>query len=178
MTNDGESRVEVYAQALLRIAGAEGHLDDVADELFRFARVVEGNDELRMAISDATLPAERRSAIVEDILGPKALQTTTAIASFVVGIGRGRELPAIVTRFVELVAATREHAVAEVRAAIALDDEQVRRLESALSDATGKRVEVKVVVDESVLGGIVATIGETVIDGSVRHRLEKFKEQL
>lgn len=178
MATESESRVEAYARALLHIVRVEGHVDEVEDELFRFARVIDTNDELRMALSDPALPAERRMAIVEDILGPKALQTTTAVASFIVGIGRGRELPAIVFRFVELVAETRQHVVAEVRTAIPLDDQQVQRLAKALSDATGKRVEVKVVVDESVLGGVVATIGETVIDGSVRHRLEKFKEQL
>ena len=48
----------------------------------------------------------------------------------------------------------------------------------ALVAATGKHVEVKVVVDESVLGGIVATIGDTVIDGTVRHRLDQLKEQI
>jgi F-type H+-transporting ATPase subunit delta len=47
-----------------------------------------------------------------------------------------------------------------------------------LSRATGKRVEVKVVVDPTVMGGIVATIGDMVIDGTVRHRLEKLKEQM
>ena len=49
---------------------------------------------------------------------------------------------------------------------------------NALSRATGKNVEVKVIIDESVLGGIVATIGDTVIDGTVRHRLDQLKEQI
>lgn len=178
MAGETEARVDTYARAILQIVHAEGHAGEVEDELFRFARIVEGNDELRMALSDPTLPAERRMAIVEDLIGVKALQTTTAIISFLVGIGRGRDIPAIVTRFVELIAATREHVVAEVRSAIPLDDRQQERLAAALSQSTGKRVEVKVVVDESVLGGILATIGETVIDGTVRHRLEKFKELL
>ena len=59
-----------------------------------------------------------------------------------------------------------------------LDDEQVRRLAEALSQATGKHVEVKVVVDEKVMGGLVATIGDTVIDGTVRHRLAQLKETI
>ena len=53
-----------------------------------------------------------------------------------------------------------------------------RSIAEALARATGKRIEVKVVVDPSVLGGIVATIGDTVIDGSVRHRLEQLKETI
>jgi F-type H+-transporting ATPase subunit delta len=171
-------RVDTYARALLQIAQAEGHLTEVEDELFRFARVVEGNDELRMALSDRALPAERRQAIVEELLDHRALHTTSAILSFVVGAGRGNELPAIVHRFIELAAESREHQVAEVRSASPLDDGQRERLAAALSRATGKNIEVRVVVDPKVLGGVVATIGDTVIDGTVRHRLDQLKETI
>ena len=111
-------------------------------------------------------------------MGGKALNVSAALASFVVGIGRAADLPAIVGRFVELAAAERSAAVAEVRSAVALSDEQRTRLATALSQATGKQVEVKVIVDATVLGGIVARIGDTVIDGSVRHRLEQLKETI
>jgi F-type H+-transporting ATPase subunit delta len=171
-------RVEIYAQSLLEVARAEGNLSEVEDELFRFARIVEGNDELRMALSDRTLPGERRTAIVEQLLEERALPLTVATISYIVGAGRGHDLMAIVQRFVELAAAYRQHEVAEVRSAVPLDDEQQRRLAEALSRATGKQVEVKVVVDEKVLGGLVATIGDTVIDGSVRHRLAELKERI
>jgi F-type H+-transporting ATPase subunit delta len=171
-------RVDVYARALLDIVSAEGHLDDVEDELFRFARIVEGNDDLRMALSNPGLPLDRRAAIVDELLDNRALPVTRAIATFVVAAGRGHDLPAIVDRFVDLAAQTRERTVAEVRSAVALDDGQQRRIAEALSRATGKQVEVKVIVDESVLGGIVATVGDTVIDGTVRHRLDQLKEQI
>ena len=172
------SRVEAYANALLEVARAEGHLADVEDELFRFARTFEGSDELRLALSDPMLPAERRVAVVEDLLGQKALRTSLALAEFVVASGRASELPEIVDRFVELSAAERRRAVAEVRSAIPLTSEQIERLRVALNHATDKDVEVKVVIDESVLGGIVATVGDVVIDGSVRHRLEQLKGQI
>ena len=171
-------RVDVYARALLDIVSSEGHLDDIEDELFRFARIVEGNDDLRMTLANPGLPLDARAAIVDELLENRALPITKAIATFVVGAGRGHDLPAIVNRFVELAAQTREHAVAEVRSAVPLDDAQRRRIGDALSRATGKQVEVKVVVDESVLGGLVATIGDTVIDGTVRHRLDQLKEQI
>ena len=100
------------------------------------------------------------------------------MASFVVGAGRGHDLPMIVQRFVELAAQTRQHEVAEVRSATALDDSQRERLAQALSRATGKNIEVKVVIDPTLMGGVVATIGDTVIDGTVRHRLEQLKETL
>ena len=171
-------RIDVYAQALLEIVHAEGHIDEVEDELFRFARIVEGNDELRMTISNPGLPLDQRSAVVDDLLEGRALPSTRAIATFIVAAGRGHDLPAIVNRFVELAAQSREQVVAEVRSAVALDDTQKARIAEALSKATKKRVEIKVVVDESVLGGIVATVGDTVIDGTVRHRLEQLKESM
>lgn len=171
-------RVEAYANALLEVSRAEGHLAEIEDELFRFARTFEGSDELRAALTDPVLPAQRRVALVEDLLGGKALQTSSALASFIVAAGRAGHLPAIIDRFVELAAAEQRRAVAEVRSAIELTSEQTERLREALNRATGKDVEVKVVVDPSVLGGIVARVGDLVIDGSVRHRLEQLREQI
>ncbi len=171
-------RVEAYANALLEVSRAEGHLAEIEDELFRFARTFEGSDELRTALTDPVLPPGRRVAIVEDLLGGKALQTSAALASFLVAAGRAGDLPAIIDRFVELAVAEQRRAVAEVRSAIELTPEQTDRLREALNRATGKDVEVKVVVDQSVLGGIVARVGDLVIDGSVRHRLEQLREQI
>jgi F-type H+-transporting ATPase subunit delta len=173
----GEStKVEAYAQALLEVARAEGHLATVEDDLFRFARTFESSDDLRMALTDPSLPLELRVAVVDELMGGKALATSTALASMVVAAGQSGDLPAIVNRFVELAAAERAHEIAEVRSAIPLDDAQIERLAAALSKATKKQVEVKVVVDPTVLGGLVARVGDTVIDGTIRHRLEQLKE--
>ncbi|MFN8037041.1 MAG: ATP synthase F1 subunit delta [Acidimicrobiia bacterium] len=173
-----EARVEAYAQALFAIAKAESFVDETADELFRFARTFEGNDELRMALANPSIPTERRASVVEELIGQKSLILTKGIASFLVTINRANDLPAVADRFVEIAAAARQHELAEVRSAVALSPEQEQRLAEALSRATGKNVEVKVVVDESVLGGVVARIGDTVIDGSVRNRLDQLKEQI
>ena len=100
-------RIDVYAQSLLHIAEAEGRVGEVEDELFRFARIVDANDELRMALSDRQLPAERRVAIVDELLEQRALPTTVAIISFIVAAGRGHDLTGIVQRFVELAAELR-----------------------------------------------------------------------
>jgi F-type H+-transporting ATPase subunit delta len=170
------SKTESYAQSLVQVARAEGQLGAVEDDLFRLARTYEGSDELRMALTDPKLPVERRIAVIEELMGNKALPVSTALASMLVAAGQSGDLPAIIDRFVELAAAEREHEVAEVRTAIPLDDAQTQRLAEALGKATGKNVEVKVVVDPTVLGGIVARVGDTVIDGSVRHRLDQLKE--
>ena len=171
-------RIDAYASALFEVARAEGSLEAVEDELFKVARTIEGSDELRSALTDQAVPVERRQGIVEDLLGGWASPTTTALVSFVVGAGRARDLPAIIDRLVEHAAEERSEAVAVVRSAVPLDDGQRRRLAEALGRATGKRVSVKVVVDPSILGGIVAQVGDTVIDGSVRSRLDQLRETL
>jgi F-type H+-transporting ATPase subunit delta len=171
-------RIEAYAQAMLEVARASGQLSAVEDDLFRFARTFEGSDDLRMALTDPQLPVERRIAVIDQLMGGKALQTSTALASMIVAAGQASDLPAIVERFVELAASERDNEVAEVRSAIALDDEQIARLADALGRATGKTIEVKVIVDPTVLGGLVARVGDTVIDGTIRHRLDEMKEQL
>ena len=78
-----ENRIEGYARALFEIARAEGSIDEVEDELFRFARNLESSDSLRNALTDELVPAAKRQAIVEDLLGGKATPTTTALVSMV-----------------------------------------------------------------------------------------------
>lgn len=171
-------RVDAYADALFEVAKVEGALGAVEDELFKVARTFEANEQLRSTLTDPAIPVERRLGIVEDLLGRQAAPITTALVSFVVGAGRGRELPAIIDKLVERAAADRKQVVAEVRAAVVLDAETIERLAAALSTATGKSVSVKAVVDPSVLGGVIARIGDTVLDGSVRHRLDQLKEAI
>lgn len=173
-----ERRIDAYADVLFHVAQVEGILDEVEDELFRFARVFEGNDELRTTLTDPAIPPGRRVGVVEDLLGGRASAVTVNLVAFVVGAGRARELPAIVDRLVERAAEAKQRAVAEVRSSIPLDEDTQRRLAVALKRATGKDVEIKVVVDPSVLGGIVAQVGDTVIDGSVRARLDQLREQI
>ena len=173
-----DPRIDGYARGLFEIARAEGTLDEVEDELFRFARSYESSDALRGALTDELIPAERRQAIVEDLLGGKATSTTTQLVSLVVGSGRGRELPAIIDRLVARASSSKDLEVAEVRSAVPLTDDQKTRLAAALANATGKQVNLKAIVDPSVLGGIVATVGDTVIDGSVRTRIDQLKSRL
>jgi F-type H+-transporting ATPase subunit delta len=170
-----DDRTLAYAEALFGVARAEGTLGEVEDELFRFSQTLQGNDELRTALTDASIPAARRQQIVEDLLGGRASSTTVALVSMVVGTGRARVLPSIIQKLVEMSAAEANKEVAEVRSAVPLTDDQRTRLAKALGQATGKDVEVKVVVDPSVLGGIVAQVGDTVIDGSVRRRLDQLR---
>ena len=170
--------VHGYAAGMLALARAEGVVDRVGDELYRTARALETSSDLRHALSDPRLPLERKKGIVEDLLGGRVLPLTLNLVNFVVAAGRSSDLPAIADRLAEQAAAERERAVAEVRTAFELDEETVHRLAESLSRATGKRVEVKTVVDPSLIGGLVTRVGDTVIDGSLRHRLEGLRQAL
>ncbi|MCB0984758.1 MAG: ATP synthase F1 subunit delta [Ilumatobacteraceae bacterium] len=173
-----DARIEGYARGLFEIARAEGTLDEVEDELFRFARSFESSDSLRSALTDDMIPAAKRLAIVEDLLGGKATATTTQLISMVVGAGRGRDLPAIIDTLVARASSAKNLEVAEVRTAVPLSADQQARLAAALANATGRQVNLKVVVDPAVIGGVVATVGDTVIDGSVRTRIDQLKSRL
>ena len=171
-----DDRITSYAEAVLAVAGAESDGGEVEDELFRFARAMEGSDDLRMTLSDPAIPVARRQQIVEDILGPQATRATTGLVSMLVAAGRGADIPRIADRVVELGAKSRAKAVAEVRSVIELSDDQQTRLAAALRSATGKDVEIKVVIDDSLMGGLLVQIEDEVIDGTVRNRLKQLRE--
>jgi F-type H+-transporting ATPase subunit delta len=171
----GDTRTSAYATALFGVARSEGNLAEVEDELFRFARLLDANDELRTTLTDPALEVSRRQQIVEDLLGGKANPITTSLVSMVVGTGRSRDLTSIIDELVQLSAAEGNKELAEVRSAVELTDDQKTRLAAALGQATGKQVELKVIIDPSVLGGLVAQVGDTVLDGSVRSRLAQLK---
>lgn len=171
-----DTRITAYADAAFSIARAEGVLADVEDELFRLARVIESSDELRSTLTDPHLPASRRQQIVEDLLQGKATPTTVAIVSMIVGAGRAADLPKIADDLVQRSASESGSAVAEVRSAVPLTDEQIARLTEALSARTERSITVKNIVDPSVMGGIVTQIGDSVLDGSVRTRLNQLRD--
>ncbi len=167
-----------YAQALFAVGEAEGALGSVEDELFAFAKTVELSVPLREALTDPALPAENKKATIRDVLGDRANPLTASLLGFVVESGRSRELQRIIEELVAVAAERRQHALAEVRAAVPLTRAQRDRVAEALARATGKSLEVKVVVDPTVIGGVIAHVGDEVFDGSVRTRLNEAKRRL
>lgn len=171
-------KIDGYAAAVTAVASVEGNLSSVAEELYQFAQAMESNDDLRQTLSDRTLPASRRLGVVESLLDGRAHPTTTNLVSMIVGADRANDLSAVADRVLQRAAAAKGRQVAEVRSAVALDQGQIDRLAEALGRATGSAVDVQVVIDPTVLGGLVAQVGDTVIDGSVKTRLEKLKERV
>ena len=166
-----DTTVEGYARGIYLVARAEGAVDRVEDELYRFARAFESNPDLGRQLGDQHIDVATRLGIISDLLQGKAHPQTIAALMYIVQSERARQLPAIADAVVSLAAGSRRSSVAEVRSAIPLDDEQVRRLAASLEQSTGRSVEVKVVIDPDVVGGVVVRMGDTVIDGTVARRL-------
>ncbi len=167
-----------YAEALFAIAEAEGTLEDVGDELFRFARIMDRDARLREALTDPQLPAERKKSVIGELLTERANRHTVSLLHFLVDQGRARDLPKIANTVAAMAAGRYERAIAEVRTSVPLDEDRRRNLVDALKSVTGREVELKVIVDPSVIGGVLARGGDQVFDGTIRRKLELAREQL
>lgn len=171
-------RTQSYARAIVELASGEGALETLEDELLVVARAVDSHEELRQRLTDIHLPVAQRLAFVESQALESAHPTTRAVLAMLIAANRAGDLGAIASEVAERAAASREEELAEVFVAVPLDDSQQRALKEALERATGKRLDVKVYVDESVVGGVRAKIGDTVIDGSLARRIERMRTQV
>jgi len=172
------NRIAGYAEGLLAIARAEGDLDVTRSQLRDVAEAVAMNNDLRSSLSNNLLPAASRTQVVDDLLAGKATDTVRALVGMIVAAGRGGELGAIVDAFGQMVASASGNQMAVVRSAVPLTDEQRARLAQALADRAGVPIELENIVDPDVVGGAVTTIGDTVIDGSLRNKLNQMHEAL
>ena len=146
-------------------------LDEVEDEVFRFARSLR-QAELRYALTDQALPAEQKHALIDDLLKGKATDQTVSLVKVIVDHLTG-DISGRFYDLAEFAAGRRDRVVAEVRSVVELDDKRREALTKALSEATGKEVDLKVILDPSILGGIVARVGDEVLDGSVKRNLQQ-----
>jgi len=175
---ESDRLIQGYARALFSVAEAEGSLDEVEAELYQFAKTVEREGDLREALTDPQLPPERKKAVLQDLLGSKANRHTVSLLGFLMDQGRAKDLPRIIDALMQVAAERHQKSVAEVRSAVPLDEDHRRRLAEALHDVTGKEIELRVLVDPSVIGGVVARVGDQVFDGTIRRKLQMAREQL
>ncbi|MGI9197363.1 MAG: F0F1 ATP synthase subunit delta [Candidatus Nanopelagicales bacterium] len=165
-------------QAAFMVADARGDLDATEEEIFRFGRAVDASPDLQMALTDPSLSASAKSAIVDDLLKDRSTAATRQVLGYAVGHLHGRRIDSVVDGLADAAAQQRQRIVAEVRVARPLDAEQERRLSEALSKLKGRRVRLNVAVDPAVLGGVHVTVGEEVIDGTVASRMEQARRTL
>jgi F-type H+-transporting ATPase subunit delta len=171
--------IEVLAvQARFLVAEADGTLDAVEDELFRFSRIVAREPELRLALTNASVDADRKKALVEGLIGSRVQPATLSIILSLVTAPRGRTLEDGLAEYAALAAEIRQRSIATVTSAIPLDDERQERLAALLSRTLGRAVQVQVEVDPKVVGGLLVQIGDEVIDGSTLNRLREARRAL
>ncbi len=170
--------VKSYAEALFQVARAEGALDRVEEELTRLNTSLDSNAELREILSDSKISFEGKKSALSEIFGGKISPITLHWINMIVDQDRQRRLPTIIEAFFTSAQEAREKVTAEVVTSVPLPEDQADRLAQELSKVTKKRVFLKPMVDDSILGGVIVKIENKVIDGSIKHRLEEVKHEM
>jgi F-type H+-transporting ATPase subunit delta len=169
---------EVGTQALMDVADEAGALKDVEDQLFGFARLFEHDHALRSALTDPALPAERKQAVIDELLDGRMDPRALALIHHWVARDQARHLSRLVADTIADASARRDRVVAEVTSAVALDDDQRTRLAETFGRIVGKPVDLQVDVDPQVVGSLSVRIGDEVYDGTVKRQLEVAREKL
>ncbi|HEV7192966.1 MAG TPA: F0F1 ATP synthase subunit delta [Jatrophihabitantaceae bacterium] len=163
---------------LLGAAEHAGAIDEVEDELFRFGRVLDSDSRLATLLDDFAAAADRRVALVDQLVAGKVHPLTQQLLDHAVVSQRKRSVTHAIDDLLQLSAARRRRSMARVTSAVLLSAAQERRLADKLSDLYGRPITIRTAIDPSVLGGLVIQVGDEVIDGSVAARLAEVKAAL
>ena len=168
---------QLAIEALTLAAQYEGTLDDLEDDLFRFARVVSGQPRLRSALVG---PAGQgaKQGLLQDLLATKVSAPSLSLITQVLTHPRGRSPQAVLDLCASIAAHRREQLIAVVRVATELTVQQRRRLKATLAEAYGQGVHLNVVHDPAVIGGMSVQIGDELIDGTAASRLAEVRRRL
>jgi F-type H+-transporting ATPase subunit delta len=170
-----EALERVAVAATVRSAGANGN--QVGDELFAVHQLIEANPSLRGALADNSRSAEDRSAMLLGLLEGKTLPATAVLVGQAVTRQRGAVETAL-QEYLELAAEALDEAVATVYTARELSADEQQRLAAALGRQYAKDVQLHVVVDAALIGGLRVEIGDDVIDGTVVSRLDDARRRI
>jgi F-type H+-transporting ATPase subunit delta len=171
--------VEVLAvDSILAGAQAAGRLETVEDEVFRISRLLVSQRELRMALSDLDASLAQRTDLVDGLFGGKVAPETLTFLRRSTATVASRSLSSALHAIVLRAAERRRRLVATVIAAAPLTTAQVDRLQGILERAYGRAVQVKVGLDESVIGGMRITVGSEVVDVTMLARLDEARRRL
>jgi F-type H+-transporting ATPase subunit delta len=164
--------------AIVEGADAEGTLDELEDELFRFGRIVDAEPDLRVALSSPFVDPERKQQLLDALLAGKVTPPALRLITEAAFHPRGRSLDQSLDEYAGLAAKRRERLVAEVHVAAELSGEQRSRLAAALAAAYGHDVHLNVVLDPEVIGGMSVRIADELIDGSLATRVAALRRRL
>jgi F-type H+-transporting ATPase subunit delta len=165
-------------QAAFGVAESDGTLERVEDELFRFGRILDREPQLGRLLADAAQPADKRVALLHQVLAERVAPVTATLLEQTVRVPRSRSLDRAAEELSELAAARRDRYVAHVRTPVRLTAEQEQRLSDTLTRLYGRPISLQVELDPDLLGGLVVRVGGELIDGSVSGRLAAARRTL
>ncbi len=159
--------------SLLARADREYQADEVAEQLFRFGRLLDSEPQLTTLLGDYSKPASERVSLLRGVLDRASgtNQTANALLSQTVALLDGERVDEAVRDLAQLAIARRGEVVAQVSAAADLSDSQRRRLTEVLTRIYHTPVSVQLTVDPELLGGLSVAVGDEVIDGTLSSRL-------
>jgi F-type H+-transporting ATPase subunit delta len=168
-----------YAKALLDVAGSDADAAAIDGDLTAVGEAMSGHRELRMALTSPSVrPTGKRKivAALGERLGLGAV--SRRLLDLLAERDRLGSLAEVLSVFRERLLDRQKVQRAEVRSAVPLSPDTARAIEARLSAVTGTTVKVDTVVDPSLIGGVLAKVGSTVYDGTVKTQLEKLRKQL
>jgi ATP synthase F0 subunit b/ATP synthase F1 delta subunit len=171
----------VSRQALLEVAEREDQVDEVEEQLFRFSRILDAQPRLGILLGDYSAPAEGRIALLSKVLDSSSgsvNKIAIALLSQTVELLRGEPAEEAMKFLAEVAVARRGEVVAQVLAAAELSDAQRTRLTEVLSRIYGHPVTVQLEIDPELLGGLLISVGDEVVDGTLSSRLATAEAQL
>jgi len=165
-----------YASALIELAKENKALPKVEADLASLKTMLSESEDFAFFIAADSISAKRQQVVLADLAKKAKFQTITLnYLNVLAGNGRLSLLSHMIKAVEKMLAAERNEAVAKVETANALTAAQQKELAKALSDATGQNIILDARVDESLIGGLVVTIGSKRIDDSVSGRLDRLK---
>lgn len=168
-----------YAKALFAVGQEAGTLDAFAATLQDFATLVGENAELADALSNPMYPLDAREAVMAEIV--KAAGVDGMMANFLNLLAQKRRADVIgdiAEMFQNMVDEANNTCQGVVISATDLDDGLQAEVQQTLEKITGKRVAITAQVDDSIIGGIIAKVGDLVLDGSIKTQLDELKESI
>jgi F-type H+-transporting ATPase subunit delta len=167
-----------YARALFEMAQAEGVIARVEEELLRLRDLLKANPQLLQFLKDPNIQAEGKRRALTELFHGRVHPLVLSLLMTLSDQDRAGRLPAIIEEFRAVAAAARQTVTGEVTTAVELDEATVNRLAAELSRITGKNVRLVARLDPAILGGAIITVGEQIIDGSLRRKLDQLKATL
>lgn len=166
-----------YAEAVLEIATQQGTLDRWLADV-RLIGEAFGDRHLTFVLREPKIPAQRKELIVRDLLEPKVQHDALNLALVLVRDDLVEIGPRLAVEFERLYNDQKGQAVAQVTSAMPLDEAERSLVAGELRRVTGKRIILQEQVDPAILGGVMARVGDTLIDGSARRRLMLLRDQI